>query len=221
MKTLKIIQIKRFLPFFFVMCSVCSSAQFLHDVSGRPYFAKSTEYYEGSPLLFQTWVKASVVIDNGTIYENMLVNVDLYQDMPIFLRDEKIYTFSNSINEFTVTDSTRKMTFKRGKLIDKDLPNVLMEIISDSPMLLKKQDRQLIEISVYGNGNKNYRYANGKAYYAVIANKVEKINLTKENAQKLFAQKWKLMEEHAQQTGSSFKTEEGWRKMTKYYSSVQ
>ncbi len=203
------------------MCSLCSSAQFLRDISGQPYLAKSSEEYIGSPLLFQTWAKARVVTDNGTIYENMFVNVDLYQNMPIFLRDEKIYTFSDRINELIVIDSPANATFKRGNLIDKSLPDLFMEVISNSPLLLKKQERQLIEIPGYGNGTKNYRYVSGKTYYAVIDGKVAMINLTKENAQKVFVQNWKLIQEYVQQNNISFKTEEGWRKITRFCSSVQ
>lgn len=203
------------------MCSLYSSAQFLQDIAGRPYIAKSSDEYTGSPLLFKGWVKATVNTANGKIYKDMMINLDLNQDIPIFLNENNVYTFSESINGFTINDSLAKITFKRGKLISAELPNVLLEVISDLPTVLKQFNREVVEVPGYGNGSKSYRYDEGKVYYALINNKVTKISLTKGNAQKVFAHKWDLIEAFAKQVSKCFTTESGWRKMAEHYLLVQ
>ena len=196
--------------------SLFASAQFLQDVGGKPYLQNAVEEYEGSPLLFKAWVKADVTTAGGKVYKDMLVNVDLQQDLPIFQREGKVFTFSEQINEFTISDGTAKMVFKRGASVSPSLPNVLMEVISETPLVLKKHERNVVEVPSYGGSTKSFRYAENKSYYAEIDDGFKKITLSKESAEKLFSKQWKEIEEYAKKNNISFKTEDGWRKLGLY-----
>ncbi len=156
-----------------------ASAQFIQDVDGRPYQAKRTEIYEGSPLLFDDWVTAKVVAGDGKVYENMLINVDLYQGMPLFFKDGKVYTFTADIKEFTLVGEKTKMTFKKGQLIDSSLPNVYFEVVKTNPLVLKNISKKLVEVQSYGSANKQYKFQEEVLIYAAINGKLQKLSLAK------------------------------------------
>jgi hypothetical protein len=150
----------------------------------------------------------------------MLVNFDIAQNLPIFFRDEKIWTFSEEITEFTLEDHSAKMTFKLGKHLNATLPNVYLEILHEGPTLLKKYDRALVEVPTYASSNKRYRYAESTVYYVLIENEYKKINLSKENAQKVFSLKWSEIEDYAKKNNISFKSEDGWLKLLSHYKTL-
>lgn len=201
---------------FFLLLFHGSYAQFMQDVSGKPFLLKTQEEYEGSPLLFSSWVKADVKTSNEKIFREMLVNVDVVQNIPIFFRDESTYAFTEKINEIIVGDSLNKTVYKRGKLLHANFPDHFYEVILESPLLVKRSDKNVVEQPTYGGSSKSYRYVETKTYYRLAGDELQKITLTKENAQRLFAENWEAIEAYAKKNKLSFKTEAGWRQLVKY-----
>ncbi|MDB5251308.1 MAG: hypothetical protein JWP27_477 [Flaviaesturariibacter sp.] len=204
----------------FVLFFSASRAQFLQDVNGRPYLTTNYEQYEGSPLLFSSWVQARVVTSSGKVYDSMLINIDVYQDQPLFVRDGVTYTFTDKIQEFSLTDGLTNLTFKKGHLISADLPDVFMELVSTKPLVVKHSTRKLVDVPTYGTMTHSFRFADATVFYSNVGGSFRKITLSKKEAETLFASKWKEVSAYADQTDLSFKTEAGWRMLLRYYSTL-
>jgi hypothetical protein len=197
-----------------------SNAQFLQDVNGKPYLTTSYEQYEGSPLLFTSWVNAQVVTASGRVYDSMLINIDLYQDMPLFIRNGQTFTFTDKITEFTLTDGQTKMVFKKGHLLGANLPDVFMEVLSASPLFARNSTRKLVDVPSYGTVTRQYRFAEANLFYATVNGSVQKISLSKSDAEKVFGSKWKEVSAYASRNDLSFKSESSWRSLLAYYNTL-
>ncbi|NTS39670.1 hypothetical protein HRG84_02030 [Flavisolibacter sp. BT320] len=207
---------KTLVTLFFLFLFQLSYGQFLQDVSGKPYLLKPQEEYEGSTFLFASWMKADVKTSNGKIYKDMLVNVDVVQDIPVFFQDETTFAFSEKINEIVVGDSLIKTVYKRGKSLHAAIPNHFYEVILEAPLLVKRIDKNVVEQPTYASSAKSFRYVETKAYFSLAGNDLQKISLTKENAQRIFAENWEAVEAFAKKNTISFKTETGWRQLANY-----
>jgi hypothetical protein len=193
----------------------------VQDVSGRPYFQKNFDEYRGSPYLFSSWAKASVITSTGNTYPNMLINIDVYNNMPVFIRNDTVYSFSENIKEFTVTDNQTTVYFAKGSAFTSAfLPDVFMQKLNASPVFLKQTRKVVVEVPTYDSPNKVYRFQESVIYYTETKNGFQKISLNKNDAKKIFFQKWNELEKYADKNDISFKSEEGWRKLLEYYKTL-
>ncbi|HEY0059335.1 MAG TPA: hypothetical protein VGB56_09370, partial [Flavisolibacter sp.] len=139
----------------------------------------------------------------------------------IFLTDDKTYTFTEPVTEFFVRKGSDVVSFKKGGLISKGLPEGYYTTVSNQPHILKASTVNLVEVPVYGASTKQFRFVQGKAIYAVKDGVVSKINLTKSDAEKVFEKHWSAVNEFASKNKISFKTEEGWISLAKQYQSLE
>jgi len=213
---------KKLFLFIALFAAVQSHAQILQDANGRPFFQSSYTEYEGSPFLYPNWVDAKVVASNKKVYDNMQVNIDLFEGTPVFFRDGKVYTFTEEIAEIYFQDGTSATPklFKKGQVINASLPKGYYEVISAEPLFLKGYSRKLAEVPGYDAANKKSRFVEGKTYYATINGQLQKINLTKTDAEKVFGAKWKAISEYATQNKLSFKQQEGWDALMRQYKTL-
>lgn len=197
--------------------SLLSSAQILQDINGKPYLANSYEAYEGSALLFKDWRTATVITTDGKKYEAMMVNVDLHQGRPLFMRDAEILAFAEPVAEIHAQDEGVYKLFKRGNSIDPSMDADYYQVLSSIPLVLKKNSRKVADVQGYGTSTKQYKFVEGKTYHARIDDKIQKIGLSKSDAEKVFQKSWKEIQELAAKNNISFKTEEGWVTLSKAY----
>lgn len=211
---------KNLLLVVLIFLSVSSSAQFLQDVNGRPYLSSSLSEYEGSPMLFEKWMLARVKTEDGKVYDSMYINLDIYQNIPLFLRDQQVYAFVSVVGEFNVDRDGIKQTFRRGNLIDKSLPNHFYEVLSEAPLVIRNYSKKLIEVPTYSSANKQFRFAEASLFYAIPEKNIQKIIFSKLLAEKIFSQKWPEINNYATKNKISFKTYEGWKELLKFYQVV-
>lgn len=209
-----------------IVCSISlvSQAQgsgHVQDVSGRPYFQKNYDEYRGSPYLFSSWAKASVITSRGNTYPDMLVNIDVYNNMPVFIKNDTVFSFSEDIREFVVTDNKTTLIFSKGSVFKNSaLPEVFMLKLHDAPAFLKQTTKNLIEVPTYDSPNKTYRFQETITYYIQTKSGFEKHSLNKNDAKKVFYENWKELEKFADKNDISFKSEEGWIKLLDYYKTL-
>jgi hypothetical protein len=197
------------------------SSGHVQDVNGRPYFQKNFDEYRGSPYLFSSWAKASVITSNGNAYPDMLINIDVYNNMPVFIRNDTVYSFTENIREFVITDNQTTVYFSKGSAFRSPLlPDVYMQKLNASPVFLKQTRKVVVEVPTYDSPNKVYRFQESVIYYTETQNGFEKVSLNKNDAKKIFRQKWNEIEKFADKNDLSFKSEEGWRKLLEYYKTL-
>jgi hypothetical protein len=214
-----------FLFLFLLVFCYCSHAQKnsgnIYDISGKPYAGTKYNEYNGTPYLFTSWAKANVITASGTVYPDMLVNINVYENMPVFLKGDTIYSFSDKIKEFIITDKTTTLYFSKGSAFNTEgLPDVYMQKLNPIPVFLKQVSKTLIEVPSYDNPNKIYRFQDNVTYYAEAGGHFEKIHLTKSDAKKVFASKWNQVEEYADKSNISFKNENGWLSLFNYFKTL-
>jgi hypothetical protein len=193
----------------------------VQDVDGRPYFQKNNIEYRGSPYLFSSWAKASVVTSSGNTYADMLINIDVYNNMPVFIKNDTVYSFSEKIKEFIVTDKQTTISFAKGSAFKSSvLPDVFMQKLGTAPVFLKQTTKTLVEVPTYDSPNKTYRFQEMTAYYIETKTGFEKLTLNKNDAKKIFQENWKAMEKYADKNEISFKSETGWLKLLDYYKTL-
>jgi hypothetical protein len=212
-----------------IACLLLTTASFcfaqgsgrMQDVNGRPYFEKNFDEYRGSPYLFPSWAKASVITASGNTYPDMLINIDIYNNMPVFIKNDTVYSFTESIKEFVVTDNQTTLYFSKGSAFKSALlPDVFMQKLYASPVFLKQTIKRVVEVPTYDSPNKVYRFQESVVYFTETKNGFEKISLNKNEAKKIFWQKWNEIEKYADKNDISFKSEDGWRKVFDYYKTL-
>lgn len=205
---------------FFIVWSARTEAQTLQDFTGKPIFLKKYDSYEGSPYLFREWFTGNVITVNGKRYDGLQINVDLYGNTPLFMGNDSIYSFVENVKELMIQQNGETHYFKKGILIDKNLPDQFMQVLSSEPLVLKHPLKTLSETTSYGTGTQSYRFVESNVFYAAVDGKIEKIKLTKADAQRVFSKTWLEIESFAAKNNISFKTEEGWKALIKLNKSL-
>lgn len=210
--------------FFAITLSVysfCASGQVLQDMTGRAYRSQSVDQLEGSPFLFKAWRKASVSFANGKNLDNVYLNIDLIQNLPVFVYNDSVYAFLDSISEFHTSDSMAYLKFRNGKLIHSELPDALIEVMSDNPLIIKKLEGYLVEVPGYGNARKKHRYTTNKSYYVVTDSRLKKMSLNEASAKITFGANWKSIREFVSKGDLNFKYEDTWRKIIAFQAELK
>jgi hypothetical protein len=211
---------KQFLLCVILISALNSSGQLLQDVNGRPYLSTVYEEYEGSPLLFNDWVTARVITTNGNIYDSMLIDIDLYGGAVLFRKGTETYNFTEDVSEIFIVKGQEQITLKKGAHISKMLPTGFYQIIGAEPLFMKHITRHKVDMPAYSATGKKYKLVTGKIFYGLISGELQKISLNKINAEKFFKDKWKALDDYAQKNSLSFKTEEGWLQLIRYYDTI-
>lgn len=206
-----------------VLCSFCigSYGQFLQDINGRPYLITNYSEYQGSPFLFDDWKIADVITAKDDRLYKILVNVDVYGNTVLFNRNDSVYMFVEEIKEFNINEGSTNYVYKKGKILHPLLPDVFMQVLSATPLLAKKVVKQLAQVQEYGSANKIQKFAQVTEYYGVIGGTINKIKLTKADAQNFFYNKWSQIQDYAFRNNISYKTNEGWMQLLSFYRSLQ
>jgi hypothetical protein len=175
--------------------------------------------YHGSPYLFSEWLPSIIKIGNN-VYHNVFINIDLYANKAFYKRNDSVFAFRDEVNEFLVVQNTDTVLYKRGQLLNDQLPSSFVEVISNAPLVVKHVKLNVSEQVSYGSGTKEYRFNSVKEYYTQKGNSVERIKLSKEEAKEIFHSKWGQIDAFAAAQGISFKNEEGWRKLAKQFQAL-
>ncbi len=139
----------------------------------------------------------------------------------LFNRNDTVYMFAEEIKEFSINEGSATYVYKKGKSINTQLPDVFMQVISTKPLVVKHVIKQLIEMQDYGTATKVHKFTQGSVYYGEIDGSMNKLKLTKGDAQKLFYKKWNEMQAYAFSNNLSYKTDAGWMQLLSYYQFLQ
>lgn len=111
---------------------------------------------EGSELLYDKWLPATIKSSNGKEYNNVMIKYNLLEDVPYFLgKGEVTMVFSTPIKEFVIEDKdeSKRKIFRAG------FPNfntyntsTFYEVLADGKLkLLKKQSKRITEARAYNS----------------------------------------------------------------------
>ena len=196
-----------------------SNAQWLQDHEGKVYLEKKP-ITAGTRMLFPEFQKADVITFSGKVFKNMLVNLNLETNDPVFLqKDTVILAFAEEVLEMKIRQGDREIIIKKGNSIDLKLPSAYIVLLNRDPALMKYVRVKVDEVNNYGQTERTYQHT--VDYYIKASTGYKKIRLTKAEAQNVFADKWQALQAFATENRLSFKKEEEWVQMMKYYGSLR
>lgn len=87
----------------FALCTAAQGVNITIDGESMQAFGRDYNHMKGSPFLFEDWVKGTVKLTNGIVYENVSLMYDQVKDQLIFsTEDGKSFSFMYPVYEFTL-----------------------------------------------------------------------------------------------------------------------
>jgi len=196
--------------------SIVIGQETMSYITGQPVRELKFENYSGSPFLFKEFQQAYIKGIQGTV----LLNVDLYNNKVYFKRNDTLFTYADRLNSFYILKGKDSIHFTRAFTLHPTLTDEFVEVLAFSPLIIKRQKKNLSEEATYGS-SKSFRYTDIAEYSSIINTKPSKLNLSKEDAKKLFGEKWQALESFIADNNIFLKSETGWRTILKYYQQLQ
>ena len=86
---------------FCLMVSFHSFTQNVYDrFTGKPYQVIKITEYQGTQFLFDDWKPATVMIEPGSVFNDVFLLYDIYNNLLYFKKGEKTFLFDKPISQF-------------------------------------------------------------------------------------------------------------------------
>jgi hypothetical protein len=176
---------------------------------------------KGSPYLFDSWAKGSVLLEDGKSYNDLALMYDVLADRVIFKSDlGKMQAFSVRVKEFTVDLEGGNQTFRSGfPAIDGGTINSYYHILTDgNTKFLKKISKQITEGIEPGDITMSKKLQNNVKYYIFIDNKLLRVKKDKKAILSLLNSKASAdLENYISSNKLNLKNEDDIVKLINYY----
>lgn len=133
----------------------------MFDIAGKPLSLGNLPDIEGYPLLNKNWMTGTVIFRDGRLYAGLLLNLNLYSNELLFLKDSIELVFTDPVKEFSITHIENKLPaqtrFRSGyPASGKRSDNSFYEVLTDGPIveLIKYRSKVVVEIILYGGAVK-------------------------------------------------------------------
>ena len=125
---------------------------------------------EGTELLYENWLPATIKSSNGKEYTNVMVKYNLLEDVPYFLGKRDVtMIFSSPIKEFVIEDKVgdNKRIFRAGfPSYNQFTTSTFFEVLVDGKIkLLKKQGKRITEARAYNSATTVKSIIDDVSYY--------------------------------------------------------
>ncbi|TKC03179.1 hypothetical protein [Pedobacter cryotolerans] len=125
---------------------------------------------EGTELLYENWLPATIKSSNGKEYTNVMVKYNLLEDVPYFLgKGDVTMIFSSPIKEFVIEDKVgaKKRIFRAGfPSYNQFTTSTFFEVLVDGKIkLLKKQGKRITEARAYNSATTVKSIIDDVSYY--------------------------------------------------------
>jgi hypothetical protein len=167
----------RFLLFAISICSTGflhaqSLGYFLTDLKGEPLVNRYSNVTEGSPYLFDEWMKGTIITPDGKVYDKLSLKINLLDKEIIFLNDQQQeIILKNPVKEVLIEDILRKAEYRfiRGNAACGQKPDDFQELlVPGRTQLLKTHVRTLTTIKPYGSAVEEEKITATARYYLLF-----------------------------------------------------
>lgn len=178
---------------------------------------------EGSPLLYDAWLPATVTTTNGKVYENIKLNYNIYEDLITFVYDsaDKPLKFQEQVKSF-VLYTPNALTFASSyPAVDKQTATSFYQVLSgNAKAALLKKYIKLLNVTKNYNSSETKKFQDFSFYYIYKDGKMQKIGKSKNDVLSALADKKEQLEAFTKQSNINFKKEEDLAKLFDYYLSI-
>lgn len=195
-------------------------------VSGNLLFYHQAEKIEGSPFLSDKWLESSVKVENGYVFKQVSLKLDIYNNVFVFNRHDTAYELGNYVAEVqffpNFPDTSRKLVFRKGYSINSSINNTkFLQVLAEGKItLLKYYQKETEEYTEYGNAVKFKRFNDKEAYYVLKEGQYKLVSLTKKSLESLFQTQYAKIDAFLKGKDLSGKDENGWIEAINYSNSL-
>jgi hypothetical protein len=182
----------------------------------------------GSPYLFDEWVKGNVQLADGSIYKNLDLKFDQIGNLLIFLDDNKSpKRFSVPIQAFTLTNANDKdwprITFRNGfKATDGGTEKSYYEVLVDGKTkLLKRTIKKIVDERPTGSLVISKQISVTNKYYVNNGDKMIKVKRDNKSILNTLNGKQAELEAYINSNNLNLKEDAGLVKLLEYYNSLK
>ena len=203
-----------------------ASAQYvaLVDHMGVAVRAKAYTDVNGSPYLFEDWVKGSVTMTKGSYFEGMDLMYDLVTDELIFKSEKgESKNFSDQVREFSLKDEKGIVhVFRNGfSPIDDAKPITFYEVLVDEKTALLKRTVRIIHEEVgYSSATQVKSFQTKTSFYLAKDSKLTKIKNDKKSVLAALPEKSAQLEAYIKAQKLDLKNDSHLVRLIAYYNSL-
>ena len=202
----------------FMLLSARASAQFLHDINGRPILETKYTNVEGSPYLYEDWVSGVVELAKGTSYKGIELKYDQVADELLFRHKEAALSFVEPVKEFKLLSPTTAL-FRNGyKPVDRNTAQTFYEVLYDGgTQLIRKRAKQIMENREYNSASSTKKFVPVETYFIVKDGLPVKIRKDKKSVLSVLKDKGTLINKYVESNKVNFKEDQDLIKLVEYY----
>lgn len=197
------------------------------DINGRPV-PEIIINVEGSPYFIDSFWYADVLLNDGKLFENVKMKIDLHNHEVHFITgdNKEIIAEQGFINEIILSDSVNgKRVFHHFKtgypLIDQNNKNQFYQILSDGEIqLLRLTKKHIVQTQNVMTREIKSAYAQYDEYYVFRQGEIKKLKKEKEFVLELLKDKQKNIEEHLKDKKMNFRNIAMLTSLFDYYNSL-
>ncbi len=182
----------------------------------------------GSPYLFNDWVKGNIQLEDGTIYNNLNLKYDQVRELLIFLADDNTSKrFSAPVKAFTLTNADDKdwprITFRNGfKAIDGGNEKTYYEVLADgNTLLLKRTEKKIVDERAPGSLIVSKQISATTKYYISSNNRISKIKKDKKSVLEVLGNKQSDLETYIKNNNLNLKEDADLIRLIEYYNTLK
>jgi hypothetical protein len=194
------------------------------DVYGQP-FKNNYSDVKGSPFFIDGWVYSSVKLENGMVYDDLPVRLDVYaQELHFKKNNEELIFPAHYIKEIEFFDSSQNKNYKFQTdfpSIDNQNQNNFYQVLSEGSVSLLKSIRKTISVNkndVSGEVEKQFDLY--EDYYIFSNNQLRRLKKEKEFVLKALAEKKDDIETFLKSNAINFKNLNDIIKLFRFYNSL-
>ncbi len=199
----------------------------LTDLKGSPIPVGSAINVDGTPFFNEAWSRGTVILFNGTKYENVILRLNLHTDEVHYqtgpLKSEMIAA-KGSVKEVQLNDPERPQDIKIFRsgfpVIEKnDLMN-FYNVLADGKVVLLKQTKKVItEDKPFNSATLIRKYEYQKAYFIFKDNSIIKIKKSNDGIITLLTDQREAVKTYISSNKLNCKSDDDLVKVINYYNS--
>lgn len=206
---------------FFILLAFSTYAQMvtLPDNAGAPIREKKYSGVEGSPYLFDKWLKGEVILTDSKVKEDISIRYNSYEDqVEVVNNGQTLVLDPGAIKGFTIytyDENGSKIThhFQNGFAMESYSKDNFFQVLYDGEnKLLVKLKNQLVEgaNNSYSGATMGDRFLTSKKYFIVKEDgTAHDIKLRKRDLKKLFSENTAELKRFQREEGLSLRSEVG------------
>ena len=208
-----------------VLSFLFCDAQLLQDrITGKYYRQTAYTDVRGTPYLYDDWRPSLITYNDGLQLKNVKIKFDLYENTPLFLRNDSAFEFVNEVAEFVIYNPggdsvVFRNGFNEGDGIGR---KTYLQVVEDGKIVLAKHIvRMKVERKEFNSASTIVEFSSPQpALYVFYADKGKKVKKDESVLRDGMKDKWDKISQYMQTKGLSMKKEADIVTAVRYYNSL-